>query len=140
MAVEYTLSVVKPDGVAAGLVGEVISRYEKAKLRIVALRMIRLTPERARGFYAVHKERPFFASLIKFMTSGSVVLIVLRGENAVARVREIMGATDPAKAEAGTIRADYGTSIESNIVHGADGPETARFEVDYFFKPEELIR
>lgn len=133
MAVEQTLSIIKPDGVQKNLIGEIVSRFEKAGLEIVAQRMMHLSTDQARGFYAVHKERPFYDDLVGYMTSGPVVVQVLRGENAIARNREIMGATNPADAEPGTIRADFAASIEENVVHGSDGPETAATEITFFF-------
>jgi len=138
MALERTFSIVKPDGVARNLIGEVTSRVEKAGLRIVASRMIRMSQAEAEGFYAVHRERPFFKDLVKYMTSGPVVVQVLEGENAIARNREIMGATDPKKAQPGTIRADLAQSIEANTVHGSDAPETAAQEIAYFFRGTEI--
>jgi nucleoside-diphosphate kinase len=133
MAVEQTLSIIKPDGVQKNLIGEIYSRFEKAGLQIVAARMMHLTTEQAQGFYAVHKERPFFSDLVSYMMSGPVIVQVLQGENAVATNRDIMGATNPADAAAGTIRADFAASIEENIVHGSDGPETAAAEIAFFF-------
>jgi nucleoside-diphosphate kinase len=133
MAVEQTLSIIKPDGVQKNLIGEIYSRFEKAGLEIVAARMMHLTTEQAQGFYAVHKERPFFKDLVSYMTSGPVIVQVLRGDDAIARNRDIMGATNPANADAGTIRADFAESIEENIVHGSDGPDTAAVEIAYFF-------
>ena len=133
MAVEQTLSIIKPDGVQKNLIGEIYSRFEKAGLEIVAARMMHLTKEQAQGFYAVHKERPFFNDLVSYMTSGPVMVQALRGENAIARNREIMGATNPAEAEPGTIRADYAASIEENVVHGSDAADTAAVEIAYFF-------
>lgn len=135
---ERTLSIVKPDGVEGDVVGEVLRRFESAGLNVVALKMVRLDADRAAGFYHVHRERPFFSSLISFMTSGPIVPMVIEGENAIERVRKIMGATDPAKAEPGTIRKDLASSIEKNIVHGSDGSDTARFEITYFFTPSEI--
>ena len=135
---ERTLSIVKPDGVRRNAVGEVIRRFEAAGLRIVALKMTRLDASGASGFYHVHRERPFFESLVKFMTSGPIVPMIVEGEDAIAAVRRIMGATDPAKAEAGTIRRDLATSIEQNIVHGSDAPATAAFETAYFFSALEI--
>lgn len=135
---ERTLSIVKPDGVEGDVVGEVLRRFESAGLNVVALKMVRLDADRAAGFYHVHRERPFFSSLIAFMTSGPIVPMVIEGENAIDRVRKIMGATDPAKAEPGTIRKDLASSIEKNIVHGSDGSDTARFEITYFFTPSEI--
>ena len=138
MAVERTLSIVKPDGVEKNLIGEVYRRFEQAGLRIVAARMMHLTRTEAEGFYAVHRERPFFNDLCAYMTSGPVVVQVLEGENAVVRNREIMGATDPKKAEPGTIRADLAKSIEENVVHGSDSAENAAREIGYFFAETEL--
>ena len=133
MAVEQTLSIIKPDGVQKNLIGEIYSRFEKAGLEIVAARMMHLTQEQAQGFYAVHKERPFFNDLVSYMTSGPVVVQVLQGDGAIARNREIMGATNPADADPGTIRADFAESIEENIVHGSDAAETAAAEITFFF-------
>ena len=133
MAAEQTLSIIKPDGVQKNLIGEIYSRFEKAGLRIVAARMMHLSKDQAEGFYAVHKERPFFADLVRYMTSGPVMVQVLEGDDAIAMNREIMGATNPADAEAGTIRADFAESIEENIVHGSDGPDTAATEIRFFF-------
>ena len=138
MALERTLSIVKPDGVSRNLIGEVYRRFEKAGLTIVAARMIRLSEREAEGFYAVHRERPFFKDLVRYMTSGPVVVQVLEGENAIARNREIMGATDPKKAAPGTIRADLALSIEQNVVHGSDATDTAAKEIAYFFSGTEL--
>jgi nucleoside-diphosphate kinase len=135
---ERTLSIVKPDGVGKNLIGEVIGRFEKAGLRVAALKMTALTKKEAEGFYAVHKTKSFFPSLTDFMTSGPVVLMVLEGHDAIKKVRDIMGATDPAEAEPGTIRKQFAGSIESNIVHGSDGPETAEFETGYFFSALEM--
>lgn len=137
--IERTLSIVKPDGVRDGRVGDVIRRFEAAGLRIVALRMIRLDAAAASGFYHVHRERPFFSSLVAFMTSGPIVPMVVEGEGAIDRVRTIMGATDPAKAAPGTIRRDFGTSIQNNCTHGSDAPDTASFEIGYFFSAHELL-
>ncbi|MBT8089299.1 MAG: nucleoside-diphosphate kinase [Gammaproteobacteria bacterium] len=133
MAVEQTLSIIKPDGVQKNLIGEIYSRFEKAGLEIVAARMMQLTKEQAQGFYAVHKDRPFFDDLVSYMTSGPVIVQVLRGENAIARNREIMGATNPSDAEPGTIRADFAASIEENVVHGSDAADTAAVEIAFFF-------
>jgi len=133
MAVEQTLSIIKPDGVQKNLIGEIYSRFEKAGLDIVAARMMHLSEEQAQGFYAVHKERPFFNDLVSYMTSGPVVVQVLHGEGAIAKNREIMGATNPADADPGTIRADFAESIEENIVHGSDAAETAAVEIAFFF-------
>ena len=138
MALERTLSIVKPDGVNGNLIGEVLRRFEKAGLAIIAARMRQLSQTEAEGFYAVHRERPFFKDLVRYMTSGPVLVQVLEGEDAVARNREIMGATDPKKAAAGTIRADLAKSIEQNVVHGSDAPETAAREIAYFFGETEL--
>ncbi len=138
MALERTLSIVKPDGVSRNLIGEVYHRFEKAGLTIIAARMLRLSEREAEGFYAVHRERPFFKDLVRYMTSGPIVVQVLEGENAIARNREIMGATDPKKAAPGTIRADLALSIEQNVVHGSDAPETAAREIAYFFSVTEL--
>lgn len=136
---QNTLAIIKPDGVAAGQIGEVVKRIEASGLRIIAMRMEHLTPEKAEGFYHVHVERPFFPSLVAFMTSGPCLLMALQGEDAIPRWRAIMGATDPAKADAGTIRRDMASSIERNVVHGSDGPETAAFEVGYFFSSDQLM-
>jgi len=133
MAVEQTLSIIKPDGVQKNLIGEIYGRFEKAGLEIVAARMMHLSKEQAEGFYAVHSERPFFKDLVSYMTSGPVIVQALSGENAIAKHREIMGATNPAEAEAGTIRADFAESIEENICHGSDAAETAAVEIAYFF-------
>ena len=138
MALERTFSIVKPDGVARNLIGDVYSRFEKAGLRVVAARMLQLSQTEAEGFYAVHRERPFFKDLVRYMTSGPVVVQVLEGENAVLKNREIMGATDPKKAAPGTIRADLAQSIEANTVHGSDAPETAAQEIAYFFRGTEI--
>ena len=138
MAVEQTLSIIKPDGVQKNLIGEIYSRFEKAGLEIVAARMMHLTTEQAQGFYAVHKERPFFNDLVSYMTSGPVVVQVLEGESAIDKNREIMGATNPAEADAGTIRADFAASIEENVVHGSDGPDTARAEIAFFFADDQV--
>jgi nucleoside-diphosphate kinase len=138
MAVERTLSIVKPDGVKKNVIGEVYRRFEQAGLRIVAARMMHLTQPQAEGFYAVHRERPFFRDLVSYMTSGPVIVQVLEGENAVAKHREIMGATDPKKAAPGTIRADLAESIEQNVVHGSDSLENAAREVAYFFAETDL--
>jgi nucleoside-diphosphate kinase len=138
MALERTLSIVKPDGVKGNHIGEVYRRFEQAGLSIIAARMLQLSQREAEGFYAVHRERPFFRDLVRYMTSGPVLVQVLEGEDAVARNREIMGATDPKKAAAGTIRADLATSIEQNVVHGSDAPDTAAREIGYFFSATEL--
>ena len=133
MAVERTLSIVKPDAVGKNVIGEIYSRFEKAGLAIIQAQMIELTKEEAEGFYAVHKERSFFDDLVKFMTSGRVMIQVLEGENAVALNRQLMGATNPKEADAGTIRADFADSIDANAVHGSDSLENAKIEIDYFF-------
>ena len=133
MSVEQTLSIIKPDGVQKNLIGEIYGRFEKAGLEIVAARMMRLTKDQAQGFYAVHKERPFFNDLISYMMSGPVVVQVLLGDNAIATNRDIMGATNPADADAGTVRADFADNIEENIVHGSDGADTAADEIMFFF-------
>src|ERR1700716_1582718 len=133
MPIERTLSIVKPDGVGRNLIGDVYRRFEQAGLRVVAARMVHLSQAEAEGFYAVHRERPFFKDLVRFMTSGPVMVQVLEGENAIAKNREVMGATDPKKAEKGTIRADFADSIDANAVHGSDAPETAATEVAFFF-------
>jgi len=138
-APERTLSIVKPDAVARGATGEILARFEKAGLRIVALKKLRLGQEQAEGFYAVHRERPFFKELVAFMTSGPVVVSVLEGEGAIGRNRELMGPTDSKKAPKGTIRGDFGTDIERNAVHGSDAPETARVEIAYFFNAMEIL-
>ena len=138
MAVERTLSIVKPDAVAKNVIGEIYSRFEKAGLKIVAAKMLQLSQEQAEGFYAVHKERPFFKDLVGFMVSGPVMVQVLEGDNAIAKNREIMGATNPKEAEPGTIRADFAESIDANAVHGSDAPETAKQEIEYFFKDDEI--
>jgi nucleoside-diphosphate kinase len=135
---QRTLAIVKPDGVAAGLIGEVVKRIEQEGLRIVAMRMEHMTRTRAEGFYYVHRERPFFGSLIQFMTSGPAVLMALEGEDAITRWRALMGATDPQKAAPGTIRRDMATSIERNVVHGSDAPDTASYEVNYFFTGSDI--
>ena len=139
MAVERTLSIVKPDATRRNLTGAIVDRFEKAGLRVVAQRRIRLSKEQAEAFYAVHKARPFFNGLVSFMTSGPVVVQVLEGENAIAKNREVMGATDPAKAAAGTIRKDFAENIEANSVHGSDAPETAANEIRFFFSDLELV-
>ena len=139
MALERTLSIVKPDGVARNLIGECYSRFEGAGLCIVAARMLQLSREQAERFYGVHRERPFFADLVRYMTSGPIMVQVLEGENAVVRNREVMGATDPKKAARGTIRADLAESIERNVVHGSDAPETARDEIAFFFDSAQIL-
>src|SRR5690606_448100 len=138
MAVERTLSIIKPDGVAKNIIGEIYSRFEKAGLKIVAARMMHLTKEQAGEFYAVHKERPFYNDLVSFMTSGPVMVQALEGENAIAKNRELMGATNPADAAPGTIRADFAKTVDENVVHGSDGADTAKQEIAFFF-PEGVI-
>ena len=138
MALERTLSIVKPDGVAGNLIGEVYRRFESQGLTIVAARMLRLSQQQAELFYEVHRERPFYKDLVRYMTSGPVIAQVLEGDNAVARHREIMGATDPKKAAAGTIRADLAKSIEQNVVHGSDAPDTAAREISFFFATTDI--
>ncbi len=137
--IERTLSIVKPDAVAKGLAGTILARFEKAGLKIVAAKMVWLSRPKAREFYAVHKERPFYDSLVNFMVSGPVLVSVLEGENAIKKNRELMGATDPAKADAGTIRKDFAESVERNAVHGSDAPETAKVEIAHFFAALELF-
>ncbi len=139
MALERTLSLIKPDGVSRGLIGEVIGRFEKAGLKIRAMKLVRLTLEQARAFYVVHKERPFFDSLTAFMSSSPIVAMILEGENAIQVNRDLMGATDYRQAAPGTIRADFARDIEANIVHGSDGPETARTEIAFFFDALEMV-
>ena len=138
MAIERTFSIIKPDGVEKGVIGRVIARFEAVGLKPVAMKLKRLSQAEAEGFYAVHRARPFFADLVKSMTSGPVVLMVLEGEGAIAKNREVMGATDPKKAAAGTLRADFATDIEKNTVHGSDAPETAKVEISYFFPEIEV--
>ncbi len=133
MAIERTISIIKPDAVAKNVIGQIYARFENAGLQIVAARMMHLSQEQAEGFYAVHKERPFFNDLVAFMTSGPVMVQVLEGESAIAKNREVMGATNPADADAGTIRADFASSIDQNAVHGSDAPETAAVEIEFFF-------
>jgi nucleoside-diphosphate kinase len=139
MPVERTLSIIKPDAVKKNVVGKIMARFEEAGLKIVAARMTQLSRAEAEGFYAVHRERPFFKDLVDFMISGPVLVQVLEGDNAIAKNRDLMGATDPKKAAKGTIRADFAASIDANAVHGSDGAETARTEIAYFFKPKEVI-
>lgn len=138
MAVERTFSIVKPDAVAKNVIGEIYSRFEQNGLKIVAAKMLHLSKEQAEGFYAVHMERPFFNDLVSFMISGPVMMQVLEGDNAIIKNREIMGATNPAEADAGTIRADFANSIDENAVHGSDAPETAQQEIAFFFSEDEL--
>jgi nucleoside-diphosphate kinase len=135
---ERTLSIIKPDGVEKGVVGEVIKRFEDSGLKVVAMKMVRMSREQAKGFYYVHRERPFYDSLTGFMSSGPAVAMVLEGENAIAKNRELMGATDYREAAEGTIRRDFATDIERNIVHGSDGPDTAAFEISFFFNKLEI--
>lgn len=137
MAPEQTLSIIKPDGVAQGLIGEVISRFEKSGLKIRAMKMVRLQKAQAQAFYAVHREKPFYDSLTEFMSSGPIVVLILEGADAISRNRELMGATNYRQAAPGTIRADFATTIEQNIVHGSDSPETARTEIAFFFNELE---
>jgi len=139
MSVERTLSIIKPDAVGRKLIGEILRRFESAGLKVAAGKLLRLMPERARDFYAVHKERPFFESLCTYMSSGPIFVSVLEGESAIARNREIMGATDPAKAAPGTIRKDWGKDVEQNAVHGSDSPDTAATEIAFFFRPDEIF-
>jgi len=139
MPVERTLTIIKPDAVAKNAVGQIITRFEQSGLKVLAARLIHLTPAQAGGFYIVHKERPFYASLCAFMTQGPCMPIVLEGENAIARLRDLMGATDPAKAAAGTIRKDFASSIEANAVHGSDSPQSAAFEIPYFSGAMEIF-
>lgn len=136
---ERTLSIIKPDGVERALIGEVVGRFERNNIRIVAMKMVRLSKRQAQGFYHVHRERPFYDSLTDFMSSGPALVMVLEGEGAIAKNRELMGATDYRQAEEGTIRRDFATDIEKNIVHGSDGPETAAFEISYFFNELEIV-
>lgn len=138
MAIERTLSIIKPDAVAKNVIGEIYARFEKAGLRIIAAKMLHLSREQAEGFYAVHQQRPFFKDLVDFMISGPVMVQVLEGENAIQINRDLMGATDPRKSAPGTIRADFASTVDENAVHGSDGPETAKIEVDYFFRTEEI--
>ena len=139
MPVERTLSIIKPDAVAKNVIGQILARFEAAGLRIVAARMMHLSRGEAEGFYAVHRERPFFRDLVEFMTSGPVLVQVLEGDDAIARNRELMGATDPKKAAKGTIRADFASSIDANAVHGSDASDTARTEISYFFPSSEIF-
>ena len=136
--VERTLSIIKPDAAGRGLIGEVLKRFEAAGLKIVAAKLLRLSSDQAKAFYAVHKERPFYASLTEYMSSGPILVSVLEGEGAITKNREIMGATDPAKASPGTIRLEWGKDVEQNAVHGSYGPETAEWEIAFFFKPDEI--
>lgn len=138
MAIERTLSIIKPDGVAKNIIGKIYSRFEKAGLQIIAAKMLHLSKEQAGNFYAVHKERPFYGDLIEFMTSGPVMVQVLEGDNAISKNREVMGATNPKEAAEGTIRADFAETVDENVVHGSDGPDTAKVEIAFFFKDDEL--
>ena len=138
MAAERTLSIIKPDAVAKNVIGQITARFEGAGLKIVAVRMMQLSERQAEGFYAVHRERPFFRDLVKFMVSGPVVVQILEGENAIAKNRDLMGATDPKKAAKGTIRADFAASIDANAIHGSDSADTARTEIGYFFPSLEI--
>ena len=139
MASEKTLAIIKPDSLEKGIIGDIVVRMENANLKIVGMKMLQLDVTKAEGFYAVHKDKPFFESLVKFMVSGPCVVATLEGENAINKWRETMGVTDPEKAAEGTIRRDFGTSIERNAVHGSDAPDTAEFEVKFFFEPGELV-
>ena len=138
MAVERTFSIIKPDAVAKNIIGEIYSRFEKGGLQIIASKMLHLSREQAEGFYAVHKERPFYSDLVEFMISGPVVVQVLEGENAIMKNRELMGATNPADADPGTIRADFASTVDENAVHGSDGPDTAKEEIAFFFTEDEI--
>jgi nucleoside-diphosphate kinase len=138
MAIERTFSIIKPDAVGKNVAGEIVSRFEKNGLQVIASKMLHLSKEQAQGFYAVHKERPFYNDLVDFMISGPVVVQVLEGENAISKNRELMGATNPAEADPGTIRADFATTVDENAVHGSDAPETAAEEIKYFFSDDEL--
>jgi len=138
--VEQTLSIIKPDAVEQNQIGNIIEYFERDGLSVVAAKMVHLSAEQAKGFYAVHKDKPFYEDLVKFMTSGPILVMVLEGENAIARNREIMGATDPSKAKDGTVRCDFATSIERNAVHGSDSSETAKKEIPFFFKPNEIFK
>ena len=138
MSIERTLSIIKPDGVEKNLIGEVYRRFEQAGLKIIAAKMVHLSQRQAEGFYAVHRERPFFKDLVSYMSSGPVMVSVLEGDNAIAKHRELMGATNPAQAAPGTIRADFAKSIEENVVHGSDGPDTAKAEITFFFSESDI--
>lgn len=138
-SLEQTLSIIKPDAVGQNMIGNIIEYFEREGLSVIAVKMLHMTPEQAKGFYAVHKDRPFFQELVDFMISGPVLVMVLAGENAVARNRQIMGATDPSKAAAGTIRADFATSIDRNAIHGSDSLANAKSEIAFFFKPNEIF-
>lgn len=139
MTIERTLSIIKPDAVAKNIIGKIYSRFEEAGLQVVAAKMQHLDRERAEAFYAVHRERPFYNDLVSFMTSGPVMVQVLEGEDAVARNREVMGATNPQEAAPGTIRAEFADNVEENAVHGSDGPDTAKTEIEFFFRPDEIL-
>ena len=139
MAIERTFSIIKPDATARNITGKIVAKLEDAGLRVVAQKRIHMTKEQAEGFYAVHKERPFFNDLVEFMTSGPVVVQVLEGENAIAKNRDVMGATNPENAEEGTIRKEFAENIERNSVHGSDGPDTAKDEIGFFFTPDEVV-
>ncbi len=139
MPKERTLSIIKPDGIQKKVIGECFRRFEKAGLKIIGVRMVRLSKKQAEEFYSIHRGKPFYEPLVSYMTSGPVVVSVLEGENAIVKNREIMGATDPKKADPGTIRRDFAESIDANIVHGSDGPETAEVEISFFFQPHELF-
>ncbi len=138
MAVECTISIIKPDAVSKNVIGQIYDRFEKAGLKIIAAKMVQLSEQKAQAFYSVHKERPFFNDLVSFMISGPVMIQVLEGENAIAKNRDVMGATNPADADAGTIRADFASSIDENAVHGSDAPETAAEEIKFFFADDEI--
>jgi nucleoside-diphosphate kinase len=140
MAAERTLAIIKPDAMTKGVIGQFINRIEENGLKVVAMRMQQLSKDKAEGFYAVHKDKPFFKDLVKFMTSGPVVVMCLEGKDSIAKWRAVMGATDPAKAAEGTIRADFGTDIQCNASHGSDAAETAKFEIAYFFEPTDIIK
>lgn len=140
MAVERTLAIIKPDALEKGIIGDVIQRMEEHNLKVIGGKMLKLTKEKAEGFYAVHKGKPFFNDLVKFMSSGPCFVLCLEGDGAIAKWREVMGATDPEQAAEGTIRSDFGTNIQCNAVHGSDAPDTAKFEVGYFFEPHELVK
>jgi nucleoside-diphosphate kinase len=139
MALERTLTIIKPDAVAKGLIGQIVDRFERAGLTVLAARLVQLTPAQAAGFYIVHKDRPFYRSLCAFMTQGPCLPMVLEGNQAIQRLRDLMGATDPARAASGTIRKDFASSIEANAVHGSDSPESAAFEIPYFFGALEIL-
>ncbi len=140
MGLERTLAIIKPDALTKGVIGQIVDRIESNGLQVVAMRMMHLSTEKAQGFYAVHKDRPFFNELVTFMTSGPVVVMALEGNNAITKWRNLMGATDPAKANPGTIRADFGTDIQCNASHGSDSMDTAKFEVAYFFEPSDVCK